>query len=128
MAIRPPTVLVGTARLRLTLTQAHEACDIDRLLVPYGAVVAAIAAAFGRAASQYEQHASCSKYSADALLTLLTGRQFASVLTQAAAPDVVVTGESGERSDRPRSFAMAATGARSSAAHHYLLADIADSP
>ncbi len=46
----------------------------------------AIAAAFGRAASQYEQHASLQQHSADALLTLLTGRQFASVLDAGCGP------------------------------------------
>lgn len=48
----------------------------------------AIAAAFGRAASHYEQHASLQQHSADALLTLLTGRQFASVLDAGCGLDV----------------------------------------
>ena len=35
-AIRPPTVPVGTSRLRVTLTAAHENADVDRLLEALG--------------------------------------------------------------------------------------------
>ena len=36
-AIRPPTVPVGTARLRITLSAAHRELDVDRLLDALGA-------------------------------------------------------------------------------------------
>ena len=39
VAIRPPTVPAGTARLRLAFTAAHDAADIDRLAEAVGALM-----------------------------------------------------------------------------------------
>ncbi len=46
----------------------------------------AIAAAFGRAASQYEQHAELQRRSADALLAMLPQRKYARVLDAGCGP------------------------------------------
>jgi 8-amino-7-oxononanoate synthase len=39
-AIRPPTVPVGTARLRITLTATHDENQLDRLLDALGDILA----------------------------------------------------------------------------------------
>ncbi|ENM2865567.1 malonyl-ACP O-methyltransferase BioC [Citrobacter koseri] len=87
----------------------------------------AIAAAFGRAASHYEQHAELQRQSADALLALLAGRECAHVLDAGCGPgrmsrfwreqgcEVTALDLSAQMLDEAR---------RQQAAHHYLAADI----
>lgn len=87
----------------------------------------AIAAAFGRVASQYEQHASLQQHSADALLTLLAGRHFASVLDAGCGPGRMSRywrERGSEVTALDLSLPMLQQARDRKAAHHYLLADI----
>ena len=87
----------------------------------------AIAAAFGRAASHYEQHAELQRQSADALLARLAGRQYARVLDAGCGPGRMSRywrEQGSEVSALDLSAPMLAQAQRHDAAHHYLLADI----
>ncbi|POT58054.1 malonyl-ACP O-methyltransferase BioC [Citrobacter amalonaticus] len=91
----------------------------------------AIAAAFGRAASQYEQHAELQRLSADALLGQLPERFFAQVLDAGCGPGRL------SRYWRERgshvtaldlSVQMLDEARRQAVAHHYLAGDIESLP
>ncbi|EHH0323114.1 malonyl-ACP O-methyltransferase BioC [Salmonella enterica] len=87
----------------------------------------AIAAAFGRAASQYEQHAFLQQQSADALLTMLAGRQFTCVLDAGCGPGRMSRywrERGSEVTALDLSLPMLLQARDRKAAHHYLLADI----
>ena len=91
----------------------------------------AIAAAFGRAASQYEQHAELQRHSADALLAMLPQRKYARVLDAGCGPGWM------SRHWRERhaqvmaldlSPPMLAQARQKDAADHYLAGDIESLP
>ncbi|MCO5781174.1 malonyl-ACP O-methyltransferase BioC [Citrobacter meridianamericanus] len=87
----------------------------------------AIAAAFGRAASLYEQHAELQRQSADALLARLEGRQFDHVLDAGCGPGRMSRywrRQGSKVSALDLSAQMLAEAQRHDVAHHYLLADI----
>ncbi|EPZ2456192.1 malonyl-ACP O-methyltransferase BioC [Citrobacter youngae] len=87
----------------------------------------AIAAAFGRAASHYEQHAGLQCQSADALLALLGERDYARVLDAGCGPGRMSRywrEQGSEVSALDLSEQMLVEAQRQNAAHHYLLADI----
>lgn len=87
----------------------------------------AIAAAFGRAASHYEQHAGLQCQSADALLALLGERDYARVLDAGCGPGRMSRywrEQGSEVSALDLSEQMLAEAQRQNTAHHYLLADI----
>lgn len=87
----------------------------------------AIAAAFGRAATYYEQHAGLQRQSADALLALLAGREYAHVLDAGCGPGrmSLYWRERGcDVTALDLSLQMLAEAQRQNVAHHYLMADI----
>ena len=87
----------------------------------------AIAAAFGGAASHYEQHAELQRQSADALLAQLDGRAFSRVLDAGCGPGRMSRywrEQGSEVCALDLSAQMLAEAQRHDVAHHYLLADI----
>ena len=87
----------------------------------------AIAAAFGRAATYYEQHAELQRQSADALLAQLDGGAFSRVLDAGCGPGRMSRywrEQGSEVCALDLSAQMLAEAQRHDVAHHYLLADI----
>ncbi|WP_435626077.1 malonyl-ACP O-methyltransferase BioC [Escherichia ruysiae] len=91
----------------------------------------AIAAAFGRAASQYEQHAELQRQSADALLAMLPQRKYARVLDAGCGPGWM-SRHWRERSEQVMALdlspPMLAQARQKDAADHYLAGDIESLP
>ncbi|MDM3454355.1 malonyl-ACP O-methyltransferase BioC [Citrobacter sp. Cb028] len=87
----------------------------------------AIAAAFGRAATHYEQHAELQRQSADALLARLDGRAFSQVLDAGCGPGRMSRywrEQGSEVCALDLSAQMLTEAQRHDVAHRYLLADI----
>ncbi|MCZ8958635.1 malonyl-ACP O-methyltransferase BioC [Escherichia albertii] len=91
----------------------------------------AIAAAFGRAASQYEQHAELQRRSADALLAMLPQRKYARVLDAGCGPGWMSRywrERSGQVTALDISSPMLARARQQDAADYYLAGDIESLP
>lgn len=91
----------------------------------------AIAAAFGRAATGYEQHATLQRLSADALLTQLPPRRYAHVLDAGCGPGRLSRywrEQGSEVTALDLSLPMLNEARRCHAAHHYLAGDIESLP
>lgn len=87
----------------------------------------AIAAAFGRAATHYEQHAELQRQSAEALLARLDGRAFSQVLDAGCGPGRMSRywrEQGSEVCALDLSAQMLTEAQRHDVAHRYLLADI----
>ncbi|BAT42879.1 malonyl-ACP O-methyltransferase BioC [Escherichia albertii] len=91
----------------------------------------AIAAAFGRAASQYEQHAELQRRSADALLAMLPQRKYARVLDAGCGPGWMSRywrERSGQVTALDISSPMLAQARQQDVADYYLAGDIESLP